>query len=120
MDGSIDKTAYTKALLVQVTYDFSNPTTKLFNREIGGLVKASNTTHCDHLTLIVMYGETGIIEHDGKNIRVVNAADWLLPSCVVPLHAENLSDSSKIGQKNEVLDKIHRRNSSKIIKKMKF
>lgn len=64
--------------LVQVTYDFNNPTTKLFNREIGGLVKASKKTHCDHLTLIVMYGETGIIEHDGKKIRVVNAADWLL------------------------------------------
>ena len=64
--------------LVQVTYDFSNPSVKLFNREIGGLVKASKKTHCDHLTLIVMYGETGIIEHDGKKIRVVNAADWLL------------------------------------------
>ena len=64
--------------LVQVTYDFNNPTTKLFNREIGGIVKASKKTHCDHLTLIVMYGETGIIEHDGKKIRVVNAADWLL------------------------------------------
>ena len=64
--------------LVQVTYDFSNPSVKLFNREIGGLVKASKKTHCDHLTLIVMYGETGIIEHDDKKIRVVNAADWLL------------------------------------------
>ena len=64
--------------LVQVTYDFNNPTTKLFNREIGGLVKAAKKTHCDLLTLIVMYGETGIIEHDGKKIRVVNAADWLL------------------------------------------
>lgn len=64
--------------LVQVTYDFNNPTTKLFNREIGGLVKAAKKTHCDRLTLIVMYGETGIIEHDGKKIRVVNAADWLL------------------------------------------
>ena len=64
--------------LVQVTYDFNNPTTKLFNREIGGLVKAAKKTHCDLLTLIVMYGETGIIEHDGKKIRVVNAANWLL------------------------------------------
>ena len=64
--------------LVQVTYDFTHPSVKLFNREIGGLVKASKKTHCDHLTLIVMYGETGIIERDGKKIRVVNAADWLL------------------------------------------
>ena len=63
--------------LVQVTYDFSNPSTKLFNREIGGLVKASKATGCDKLLLIVMYGDTGVIEHDGKKIQVVNAADWL-------------------------------------------
>ena len=63
--------------LVQVTYDFSNPSTKLFNREVGGLTKASKKTHCDNLTLIVMYGETGTIEHDGKKINVVSAADWL-------------------------------------------
>ena len=44
--------------LIQVTYDFSNPSTKLFNREIGGLIKASQITHCDNLTLIVMYGES--------------------------------------------------------------
>lgn len=64
--------------LIQVTYDFSNPSEKLFKREIEGLTRGSRLTHCDHLTLIVMYGETGIIEHDGKKIRVVNAADWLL------------------------------------------
>ena len=64
--------------LIQVTYDFSNPSTKLFNREVGGLTKASKKTHCDNLTLIVMYGETGIIEHDGKKIRVVSASEWLV------------------------------------------
>ena len=64
--------------LIQVTYDFSNPSTKLFNREIGGLTKASQITHCDNLTLIVIYGETGIIEHNGKKIRVVSASEWLI------------------------------------------
>ena len=64
--------------LIQVTYDFSNPSTKLFNREIGGLVQASKKTQCDHLTLIVMSGETKTIEHDGKKIRIVNAAEWLI------------------------------------------
>ena len=64
--------------LIQVTYDFSNPSTKLFNREVGGLIKASNKTHCDNLTLIVMYGETGIIEHEGKKVHIVSAAEWLV------------------------------------------
>ena len=64
--------------LIQVTYDFSSPSAKLFNREIGGLIKASKKTHCDNLTLIVMYGEMGIIRHEGKTIRVVSAAEWLI------------------------------------------
>ena len=64
--------------LIQVTYDFSNPTDKLYKREIEGLTRGSALTHCDNLTLIVMYGETGIIEHDGKKIRVVSAVDWLI------------------------------------------
>lgn len=64
--------------LIQVTYDFSNPSTKLFNQEVGGLIKASNKTHCDNLTLIVMYGETGIIEHEGKKVHIVSAAEWLV------------------------------------------
>ena len=63
--------------LIQVTYDFSNPSTKLFNREIGGLTKASKKTKCDNLTLIVMFGETGTLMHNGKTIRIVNAVDWL-------------------------------------------
>lgn len=64
--------------LIQVTYDFSDPSVKLFNREVGGLVKASARTGCNELTLIVMLGETGTIEHDDKRIRVVSAAEWLL------------------------------------------
>ena len=64
--------------LIQVTYDFSNPSEKLFKREVEGLMRGSALTHCDNLTLIVMYGETGIIEHNGKKIRVVSASEWLV------------------------------------------
>ena len=42
--------------LVQVTYDFSNPSTRLYNREIGGLLKGATATHCNNLTLIMMHG----------------------------------------------------------------
>ncbi len=64
--------------LIQVSYDFSNPSGKLHKREIGGLVKGSAYTRCDNLTLVVMYGDTGDIQQDGKTIHVVSAADWLI------------------------------------------
>ena len=64
--------------LIQVTYDFSDPSEKLFKREVEGLTRGSALTHCDNLTLIVMYGDTGIIEHNGKKIRVVSASEWLI------------------------------------------
>ena len=64
--------------LIQVTYDFSYPSDKLFKREVEGLTRGSDLTHCDNLTPIVMYGETGIIEHDGKKISVVSASEWLV------------------------------------------
>ena len=66
------------AYIIYFLYDFSNPSTKLLNRELGGLTKASQITHCDNLTLIVMYGETGTIEHNDKKIRVVSASEWLV------------------------------------------
>ena len=64
--------------LIQVTYNFQNPTTKLYNREIGGLVKASRTTMCDDLTLVVMDGNNEVLSVDGKQIKIVRATDWLL------------------------------------------
>lgn len=64
--------------LIQVTYDFADPTRKLYNREIGGLLKASRYMHCDNLTLIVMFGDTRDIEESGKTIHIVNAVDWLI------------------------------------------
>ncbi|MGN0220509.1 MAG: ATP-binding protein [Prevotella sp.] len=64
--------------LIQVTYDFTNPRTKQYNREIGGLLKGSAATGCTHLTLIMMSGETGDVTIDGKTIHRVLAKDWLL------------------------------------------
>ena len=64
--------------LVQVTYDFRNPTKRLYNREIGGLLKGSTLTRCDHLTLVMMYGETQDLVVDGKTIHCIEACDWLL------------------------------------------
>lgn len=64
--------------LIQVTYDFTQPRTKLYNREVGNLVKASNILHCDNLTLVMMYGEPGDIVEGGKTIHCVLATDWLL------------------------------------------
>lgn len=63
--------------LIQVTYDFAEPSAKLYKREVGGLLKASQQTNCDNLTLIVMYGETRDIVESGKTIHIVSAADWL-------------------------------------------
>jgi predicted AAA+ superfamily ATPase len=64
--------------LIQVTYDFVEPTTKLFNREINGLVKGAKLTHCNNLTLIMMRGEARDIIVDGRTIHCVLASDWLL------------------------------------------
>ena len=64
--------------LIQVTYDFTQPRTKLYNREVGNLVKASDVLHCDNLTLVMMYGEPRDIVEVGKTIHCVLAAQWLL------------------------------------------
>ena len=64
--------------LIQVIYDFSNPKTKLYNREIGGLLKGAVATGCSNLTLIMMSGETGDLAIEGKTIHRVLASDWLL------------------------------------------
>ena len=69
--------------LIQVTYDFTNPPTRLYNREIGGLLKGSAATGCNNLTLIMMSGETGDLKIEGKIIHRVLARDWLLGKCDV-------------------------------------
>ena len=64
--------------LIQVTYDFSAPSTRLYNREIGGLLKAAAATRCERLTLIMMSGETGDLHVDGHTIRRILAPEWFL------------------------------------------
>lgn len=64
--------------LIQVTYDFTTPKPRLFNREIGGLVKGAKATQCNDLTLVMGSGDTHDIEVDSFIIHCVNAAEWLL------------------------------------------
>lgn len=64
--------------LIQVTYDFTHPKAKLYNREIGGLLKGAAATGCKNLTLIIMYGEEGDIEVNGLVIHKVFAYRWLM------------------------------------------
>lgn len=64
--------------LIQVTYDFTNPSTKLYNREIGGLLKGADATHCRNLTLIMMSGEEGNLQIGDHTIHCVLANHWLL------------------------------------------
>lgn len=64
--------------LVQVTYDFRNPSKRLYNREIGGLLKGAALTKCNNLTLVMMYGETKDVVEEGKTVHCIEACDWLL------------------------------------------
>lgn len=64
--------------LIQVTYDFTSPRTKLYNREIGGLLKAAAATHCHNLTLIMMSGEAGDLTVGNEIIHCILATDWFL------------------------------------------
>lgn len=64
--------------LIQVTLDFSTPSVKQYNREIGGLLKGAAATHCTHLTLIMMSGETGDLQINGQTIHKRLATEWLL------------------------------------------
>lgn len=63
--------------LIQVTYDFTSPSEKLYNREINGLIKGAKLTNCNKLTLIMMHGEARDIEIDGRIIHCVLASNWL-------------------------------------------
>lgn len=64
--------------LIQVTYDFSQPKPKLYNREIGGLIKGSKDTGCQNLTLVMMTGEEGDISVEGLTIHKRLAYNWLI------------------------------------------
>ena len=65
-----------KALeLIQVAYEIDSP--KAYERETSSLIKASDTLHCNHLTLIALTSSRDVTE-DGKTIHVVSALEWLL------------------------------------------
>ncbi|MDE6106040.1 MAG: ATP-binding protein [Bacteroidales bacterium] len=64
--------------LIQVTYDFSNPSLKLRNRELMGLVKGAEAVGCDNLTLVIMEGNPSVETIQNKKINIVKATDWLL------------------------------------------
>jgi len=63
--------------LIQVTHHIDAPTTKLYKREVGGLVKGSKYAKCSKLTLIVMEGERQTIKDAGQTIEVIPASEWL-------------------------------------------
>ena len=62
--------------LVQVSYDISSPKTR--RRELNGLLKAANKLHCNNLTLVTLDNQEEV-EQDGFTIRIVSAANWLIP-----------------------------------------
>ena len=72
----VDRSRITE--LIQVTYDFTHPSTKQYNREVMHLVKAAKQFNCRKLTLIMMYGEPRDISIDGYTVRCVSATDYLL------------------------------------------
>ena len=63
--------------LVQVCYDFRNPSAKLYRREINGLLRGAEELRCANLTLVIMEGEEKVLEAGGKRIKVCRAANWL-------------------------------------------
>ncbi len=63
--------------LIQVSHHIDEPESKLYKREVGGLVKGAEYAKCSRLTLLVMEGERGTIRKNGKTIEVIPAAEWL-------------------------------------------
>ena len=61
--------------IIQVSYNISNP--KTYNREIKGLLHASEVMGCDNLLLINMY-DTKQVKVDTKTIKIVPAYAWLV------------------------------------------
>lgn len=65
-----------KALeLIQVAYEIDTP--KTYERETSSLVRASESLHCDQLTLIAMTPTRDVIK-DGKTIHIISVLEWLM------------------------------------------
>ena len=63
--------------LIQVTHHIEGADTKLYNREVGGLVKGAALSNCHNLKLIVLEGDRSTIRQGGETIEVIPASDWL-------------------------------------------
>ena len=63
--------------LIQVAHHIGDPASKLYKREVGGLVKGSKYAKCSKLTLIVMEGERQTINEGGRTIEIIPASEWL-------------------------------------------
>jgi len=63
--------------LVQVAHHIGAPGTKLYRRELGGLVKGAALTGCNKLKLIVMEGSRQTMTEEGETVEVIPAAEWL-------------------------------------------
>ncbi len=61
--------------LIQVSWSINNSETK--EREVSGLLKASQATDCDDMTIIT-HDEEATLRHGDKSIKVVPAWKWLL------------------------------------------
>ena len=61
--------------LIQVSWSINNSETKA--REVSGLLKASQATNCDDMTIIT-HDEEATLRHGDKSIKVVPAWKWLL------------------------------------------
>lgn len=61
--------------IYQVSYDISKE--KTFNREIRGLMEASEETKCNNLFLITDFHHEDILKN-GKTIHIIPAHEWLL------------------------------------------
>lgn len=53
-----------------MAYDFTNPSQKLYRREVGGLLKGSKMTNCDKLTLVALKVPSETIDVEGKKSGV--------------------------------------------------
>ena len=63
--------------LIQVSHHIDDSGSKLYRREVGGLLKGAKMSKCHRLTLIVMEGDRQTITEKGEIIEVIPASEWL-------------------------------------------
>lgn len=63
--------------LIQVSHHIDDSGSKLYRREVGGLLKGAKMSKCHKLTLIVMEGNRQTITEKDETIEVIPASEWL-------------------------------------------